>query len=117
MLRGGTSAGWKFNLQSGVFPPKDWGMGLPTESVTLTAPQVAELNQKLSDMRHNVNNNLALLVAALELLRRRPDMLQKMVDSMAVQPDKMNEEIQRFSTEFEKAFGITRQRLEQPGEP
>jgi hypothetical protein len=98
------------------FPPKDWGMGLPTEPVTLTVPQIAELNQKLSTMRHNVNNNLALLVAALELIRRKPDMALKMVDSMAQQPDKMNEEIQRFSTEFEKAFGITRPKIEQPPE-
>lgn len=89
-------------------------MGLPTEPVTLTVPQVAALNQKLADMRHNVNNNLALLVAALELIRRKPDLALKMVDNMAQQPDKMNEEIQRFSVEFEKALGITRMKIEQP---
>ena len=58
-------------------------MGLPTEPVTLTVPQIAELNQKLSSMRHNVNNNLALLVAALELIRRKPDLALKMVDKIA----------------------------------
>jgi hypothetical protein len=105
---------WKFNLLSTGFPPKDWGMGLPTEPVTLTVPQIAALNQKLSDMRHNVNNNLALLVAALELLRRKPDLALKMVDSMSVQPDKMNEEIQRFSVEFEKALNITRAKIDNP---
>lgn len=91
-------------------------MGLPTESVTLTVPQIGELNQKLSTMRHNVNNNLALLVAALELIRRKPDLAMKMVDSMAQQPDKMNEEIQRFSVEFEKAFRITRDIFETPAD-
>lgn len=85
-------------------------MGLPTEPVTLTAEQVKTLNQQLSDMRHNVNNNLALLVAAIELIKRKPDLAMKMADSMAVQPDKMNEEIQRFSSHFEKAFGITREK-------
>jgi hypothetical protein len=91
-------------------------MGLPTEPVTLTATQIAELNQKLSDMRHNVNNHLALLVAALELIRRKPDLALKMVDNMAIQPDKMNEEIQKFSGHFEKAFGITRTQFEPPPE-
>lgn len=85
-------------------------MGLPTEPVTLSAMEVEELNKQLSTMRHNVNNNLALLVAAIELIRRKPDLALKMVESMAVQPDKMNEEIQRFSASFEKAFGITREK-------
>jgi hypothetical protein len=85
-------------------------MGFPTAPVTLTVEQVIELNKKLSNMRHNVNNNLALMVAAMELIRRKPDMAQKLVENMSAQPDKMNEEIQRFSAEFEKAFGITREK-------
>jgi hypothetical protein len=95
-------------------PAQGWEMGLPTEPVTLSVAQIDELNQKLSSMRHNVNNHLALLVAALELIRRKPDLAMKMVDSMAQQPDKMNEEIQRFSAEFENAFGITRVKIEPP---
>src|SRR4051812_44545889 len=85
-------------------------MGLPTEPRTLSVPQIAELNQRLADMRHNVNNNLALLVAALELLRRKPESALKLADSMSAQTNKMIDEIQLFSTEFEKAFGITRER-------
>ena len=88
-------------------------MALPTEPVTFSVEQVAELNQKLANMRHNVNNNLALLVAAVELLRRKPDLALKMADSMAAQPDKMNAEMQSFSAEFEKAFGITREKTGQ----
>jgi hypothetical protein len=88
-------------------------MGLPTEPVTFSVEQIADLSHKLSHMRHNVNNNLALLVAALELLRRKPDLALKMADSMSAQPDKMNAEIQAFSAEFEKAFGITREKTPQ----
>ena len=83
-------------------------MGLPAEPVTLSAAQVAALNQRLSDMRHNVNNNLALMVAALELIKRKPDICLKMADNMGAQTNKMIEEIKLFSTEFEKTFGITR---------
>jgi len=86
-------------------------MGLPTEPVTLTVEQISELNKKLSHMRHNVNNNLALMVAAIELIRRKPDMALKLVESMATQPDKMNDEIQNFSNQFEKTFGITREKF------
>lgn len=83
-------------------------MGLPAEPVTFSVTQIGDLNQKLSDMRHNVNNNLALMVAALELMRRKPDTCLKMADSMSAQTNKMIEEIKMFSNEFEKAFGITR---------
>jgi hypothetical protein len=98
-------------------------MPLPTESVTLTPPQIAELNQKLADMRHNVNNNLALMVAAVELLRRKPDTALKMADSISAQTTKMIDEIRTFSIEFEKTFNITREtttafyKKEQANEP
>jgi hypothetical protein len=55
-----------------------------------------------------VNNNLALMVAALELLRRKPETALKMADSISGQTNKMIEEIRAFSAEFEKTFGITR---------
>ena len=83
-------------------------MPLPTEPITFTPAQIAELNQKLADMRHNVNNNLALMVAALELLRRKPDTALKMADSISGQTNKMIDEIRAFSIEFETAFHITR---------
>ena len=44
-------------------------MALPTGPVTLTVGELLELNRKLSDMRHDINNHLSLMVAALELIR------------------------------------------------
>jgi hypothetical protein len=44
-------------------------MALPTGPVTLTVGELEELNRKLSDMRHDINNHLSLMVAALELIR------------------------------------------------
>ena len=83
-------------------------MGLPQSPVSLTVEQVAELNTQLSDMRHNINNQLALIVAAVELIRRKPEMAPRMVETIAVQPDRIIEEVQRFSTGFEGVCGITR---------
>jgi hypothetical protein len=84
-------------------------MGLPTGPVTFTAEQIGELNEKLSTMRHNVNNNLALMVAAMEILRRKPETALKMADNISGQTNKLIEEIRVFSAEFERAFGITRE--------
>ena len=44
-------------------------MALPNGPVTLKVEELDQLNRKLSDMRHDVNNHLSLMVAALELIR------------------------------------------------
>ncbi|MGD1085402.1 MAG: hypothetical protein ABSA47_11730 [Verrucomicrobiota bacterium] len=59
-------------------------------------------------MRHEINNQLAMVVAALELIRFRPEMRDKMLDTITQQPPKILAEVARFSAEFEQTFGITR---------
>jgi CHASE3 domain sensor protein len=82
-------------------------MGLPQQTVPLTPEQVADLHRRLSDLRHNVNNHLALMVAALELIRRKPEAAARMINNLNEQPQKILEEIKKFSDEFEKALKIT----------
>lgn len=84
-------------------------VAVPNVPVTLTPEQIAGLNKKLSHMRHEINNQLALVVAALELLRYRPEMREKMLDTVSQQTPKITAEIVKFSTEFEQTFGITRE--------
>jgi hypothetical protein len=83
-------------------------MALPKEPVTMSAQQVAELNGKLSDMRHDINNYLSLIVAAMELIRHKPESAARMVATLGEQPARISESLKKFSTEFEKTFGITR---------
>ena len=58
-------------------------MGLPQNAITLTPEQIAALNEKLSVTRHDINNHLSLIVAAVELLRRKPEMAPKLLDSLS----------------------------------
>jgi hypothetical protein len=83
-------------------------MPLPTQPVTLSVEQLAELNKKLSDMRHDINNHLSLIVAAMELIRHKPDSAQRMVATLGEQPTRISESLRKFSAEFEKTFGISR---------
>lgn len=83
-------------------------MAMPQTSVTLTPEQIAELNEKLGTARHDINNNLSLIVAAVELMRRKPELAPRMVESISQQPDKIIAQMRAFSAEFEKTFGITR---------
>ena len=82
-------------------------MGLPRQTVPLSPEQVAELHRKFSDLRHNINNHLALMVAALELIRRKPEMVDRMVSNLTEQPQKILEEIRKFSEGLESALKIT----------
>jgi hypothetical protein len=84
-------------------------MGVPTQPLTLTPEQIENLNRQLSDMRHSVNNHLSLIVAAVELLRIKPEMRERMAASLAEQPAKITGDIARFSAEFERTLGIIRE--------
>jgi hypothetical protein len=83
-------------------------MAEPTAPVTITPEQLKELNQHLSHMRHEINNQLSLVVAAVELVRFKPDMRERMLETLAQQPPRISAEVAKFSAEFERAFGITR---------
>ena len=83
-------------------------MQLSTQPVTLTAEQVAELNTKLSNMRHNINNKLATIVGAVEVIRMKPETLERMMQNLVGQPLEIRDSLDKFSTEFEQMLGITR---------
>jgi len=83
-------------------------MGLPSHPVTLSAEQIAELSRKLSTMSHDVNNTLSLIAATGELLLRKPQMAERMVATLLEQPPKLSAALSRFSAEFERAVGVTR---------
>ena len=83
-------------------------MGLPSKSVTLTVEQLEDLNRNLATMRHDINNHLSLVMAAVELIRYKPEMAERMMATLVEQPPKITECLRRFSADFERAFGITR---------
>jgi hypothetical protein len=84
-------------------------MGLPSEPQTLTPEQVAEINSKLSEMRHNINNYLSMIIAATELVKRKPESAERFLEMIALQPPRIGSEMQTFSSEFEKLLKIERE--------
>ncbi|MFM2081399.1 MAG: hypothetical protein RL380_90 [Verrucomicrobiota bacterium] len=82
-------------------------MASPTQSVTLTADQVAELEQKLSTLRHDINNHLLLIMASAELIRVKPASADTMVENLLDQAPKITAAMTQFSREFDQALGVT----------
>jgi len=76
------------------------------EPVTLAPHEIQELERLLADLRHNINNNLSLIVAAVELIRRKPDLATRMVETIAEQPPKVLTELKVFSDRLESILHI-----------
>jgi hypothetical protein len=83
-------------------------MPLPTEPVTLSVEQIGELNRKLAELRHDVNNHVSVILASAELLRHRPETAERMLVALAEQPPKIIVAIAQFSRDLEAAFHIAR---------
>jgi hypothetical protein len=83
-------------------------MGLPSQPITLSVEQLDQLNRKLANMRHDINNTLSLMMAAVELIKCKPQMTEKMIVTLLEQPPKIGNSLVKFSAEFEQTFGITR---------
>jgi len=83
-------------------------MQLPKEPVTLSVAQVQELNDKLSALRHDVNNDLSLMMAAVELIQRRPESAERMWPTLLEQPRKIADAVKQFSADIEAALKIIR---------
>ena len=81
-------------------------MTLPSQPVTLAVSQIDQLNQQLSTLRHDINNQLSLMLAAAEVIRRKPEAAERMSATFEELPRKITEAMLRFSAEFEKNFGI-----------
>ena len=83
-------------------------MPLPNQPITLNVEQIGELNKKLVTLRHDVNNGLALVIAAAEIIRRKPESAERMWNGLTEKPHKIAESVAQFSRELETALGITR---------
>jgi hypothetical protein len=83
-------------------------MALPTQPVVLSVEQIGELNQKLSALRHDLNNCLSLIAATAELIRRRPATTEHMWTTLVDQPRRITDSVAQFSRDLETALQITR---------
>lgn len=84
-------------------------MKLPSAPVSVTPEQIEALNRLLSEVRHNINNYLSLMTAVAEIVSRKPDMGPRMLPNLVAQPQKVTDEMRRFSIEFERILQIERE--------
>jgi len=81
-------------------------MGRPTEPVILSVEQIEDLSKKLSSFKHDINNHLALITAAVELIKVSPDSVERMTQTLSQQPAKITADVGSFSNALEQALGL-----------
>ena len=81
-------------------------MALPDKPTTLSPEEIEEIQKNLADMRHAVNNYLSLITAGIEVLARKPDMVQRIMGAIIEQPQKISDEIRKFSDLLENKLGV-----------
>ena len=65
--------------------------------------QIEQLNRAAgADLRHDVNNHLSLMMAAIEVIRRKPEAAERMVATFQQQPHKITEALRQFSNGIRK---------------
>lgn len=84
-------------------------MGLPKQPVTLSVEQIEAAHRQLGELRHDINNNLSLIVAAAELIKLNPDLVKRMCVTLSEQPPKISDRLTEFAQNFERTLGITRE--------
>ncbi len=74
----------------------------------LEASEIEALNKQLATMRHDINNHLSLMMAAVELVRRKPEAAERMASTLTDQPFRITAAMKLFSAQFETALRIQR---------
>lgn len=79
----------------------------PDQPVSDSTDKIAVFHERLRVTRHGVNNSLAMIVAATELWRLRPQEAERMLAKVVEQTDLISKEMGALANRFERTFGLS----------
>ena len=71
----------------------------------LTTEDYAELQKKFSEIKHSVNNALAVMMALSEMSQRRPDYAEKLATTVLTKAPQIVSSLQEFTQALNDKFG------------
>ena len=71
----------------------------------LTSEDYAELQKKFSEIKHSVNNALAVMMALSEMSQRRPDYAEKLATTVLAKAPQIVSSLQEFTQALNDKFG------------
>ena len=78
-----------------------------TEPAATTIPQeeVAQLQKKFSEIKHSINNALAVMMALSEMSQRRPDYAEKLASTVLSKAPQIVTSLQEFTQVLNEKAG------------
>jgi hypothetical protein len=70
-----------------------------------TTGDFAELQKKFSEIKHSINNALAVMMALSEMSQRRPDYAEKLATTVLAKAPQIVSSLQEFTQALNEKFG------------
>jgi hypothetical protein len=73
---------------------------------TLSPEELAQLQKKFSEIKHSINNALAVLMALSEMSQRRPDYAEKLATTVLSKAPQIVTSLQEFTQVLNEKAGV-----------
>ena len=71
----------------------------------LTADELSQLQKKFSEIKHSINNALAVMMALSEMSQRRPDYTEKLASTVLAKAPQIVSSLQEFTEALNNKAG------------
>lgn len=79
-----------------------------SEEITLSREEMAQLQKKFSEIKHSINNALAVMMALSEMSQRRPDYAEKLASTVLTKAPQIVSSLQEFTQALNEKAGTAR---------
>ena len=73
---------------------------------TLSPEELAQLHKKFSEIKHSINNALAVMMALSEMSQRRPDYAEKLATTVLSKAPQIVSSLQEFTQALNEKAGV-----------
>ena len=75
-------------------------------NLTITQEELVELQKKFSEIKHSINNALAVMMALSEMSQRRPDYAEKLATAVLSKAPQIVTSLQEFTQALNEKAGV-----------
>jgi hypothetical protein len=72
----------------------------------ITQEELAQLQRKFSEIKHSINNALAVMMALSEMSQRRPDYSEKLASAVLTKGQQISSSLQEFAQALNEKAGV-----------
>ena len=79
-----------------------------TDDITISREEMAQLQKKYSEIKHSINNALAVMMALSEMSQRRPDYAEKLASTVLTKAPQIVSGLQEFTQALNEKAGTAK---------